>query len=155
MALTECVTSKRRCSCCKLAIAIEDLVSALIEVYRDCWEEQYAYQKMTNWDGLKSSELLSRKRDEANPDSEAEKLVQYMLARSSMMKVSHGIKTQMVPLAKVWDEKPRADMEPGTFAGYLRWASVHLEQTRKVAPVRVQPTTEKILHAGVLEIVSS
>ena len=122
---------------------------------RDCWEEQYAYQKMTNWNGLKSSELLSRKRDERSPDPEPEKLIQYMLARSSMMKVSHGIKTQMVPLAKVWDEKPRADMEPGTFAGYLRWASVHLEQTRKVVPVCVQPTTEKVLRAGVLEVKGS
>ena len=107
---------------------------------------------MTNWDGLKSSELLSRQRDERNPDPEPEKLIQYMLARSCMMKVSHGIKTQMVPLAKVWDENPRADMEPGTFAGYLRWASVHLEQTRKVLPVQAQPTTEKILRAGVLEV---
>lgn len=120
--------------------------------YRDCWEEQYAYQKITNWDGLKSSELLSRRRDEEKPDPEAEKLVQYMLAQSSMMKVSHGIKTTMVPLAKVWDDNPRADMEPGTFAGYLRWASVNLEQTRKVRPLRVQPTTEPILRAGILEV---
>ena len=149
---TEYDTLKRRFSCCKLARVYQNKEPALIDLYRDCWEEQYAYQKMTNWDGLKSSALLSRKRDEKNPDPEAEKLVQYMLARSSMMKVSHGIKTQMVPLAKVWDDKPRADMESGTFAAYLRWASVHLEQTRKAVPVRVQPTTEKILQAGVLEV---
>lgn len=107
---------------------------------------------MTDWDGKKSFELLSRKRDERHPDGEAEKLVQYLIAQCCMMKVSHGIKTQMTPLAELWDDHPGADAEEGTFASYLRWASIHLEQTRQVTPIKVEPSTEGVVvRVGVLE----
>lgn len=71
------------------------------------------------------------------------------------MKLFHGLKNnKLVHLSKLWHlpENAYADIEPGTFAAYLRWGSIHLEQTRSLQPLLVTCSPE-VLKAGVLEAV--
>lgn len=73
------------------------------------------------------------------------------------MKVSHGITSiGAVLLGGVW-ERPRnegADRAEGTFAAYLRFASVFLEQTRAMEVQEMGPLVGKLMRVGVLEVVS-
>jgi hypothetical protein len=66
------------------------------------------------------------------------------------MKLSHGLKNnKLVHLSKLWylPENADADIEPGTIAAYLRWGSIHLEQTRSLQPLLVTCSPE-VLKAG-------
>ena len=120
----------------------------------DGLQELYLFDHTTGWSGSKQFELLSTPRDVTNDNyTEAERLVEAVLANTAMIKLSHGPRGALDPLlATLWDE-PRhhdKDNERGTFAEYLRYGSVHFKQTRAMQPAKLE-ATEGILHIGVLE----
>ena len=121
----------------------------------DCVQEIYWAQRLTMWDGRKQFDLLATSREDGprtQRHEEAEAFVESILANSATMKVSHGLVTAgREYLAEIWDkpENHGADIAPGSFAAYLRWASEHLEQTRAMTRV-VMPVCEgSILLGGI------
>ncbi|PYH89583.1 hypothetical protein BO71DRAFT_105147 [Aspergillus ellipticus CBS 707.79] len=120
-------------------------------------DELYYFQKRTGWNGGEQFRLLSLQRDGEGERDElhtrAEEIVNDMVANSALMKLSHGPPGELDALADLWDQPQyeNRDIEPGTFAAYLRYASVNLTQTREMKPLQVKLETENILHAGVLE----
>ncbi|KAL1952870.1 hypothetical protein VTO42DRAFT_4075 [Malbranchea cinnamomea] len=127
----------------------------------DAIPEMYSMQVRTAWNGIKQFELLSLKRDCDDVERDDEKyqladlMVDEMLANSATMKLSHGNGSMETTLAALWDDPKHhhKDVEPGTFAAYLRYASVHCEQTRgPMTPAKKRkPPAEEIVHVGVLE----
>lgn len=119
-------------------------------------QETFLAQIICQFDGQKQFDLLALPRENAEKKSEeAETLVHSLLANASTMKLSHGLKNnKLVHLSKLWDleENADADIAPGTYAAYLRWGSIHLEQTRTVEPLTVQ-CNGPVLKAGLLEVV--
>ena len=66
------------------------------------------------------------------------------------MKLSHGLVTeQREYLARIWSEPGNedADHRAGTFAAYLRWASVYFQQTKSLTRVQL-PVYEKAILTG-------
>ena len=123
-------------------------------------QETWYFQNVTGWSGDKQFELLSTKRegegvvhDERYKDAEG--FVLDMLANTSTMKLSHGPPGALSAiLADLWDDPKNhhMDNEPGTFAEFLRYGSVHYNQMRRVLELlKIAPTTEEVLHVGVLE----
>ena len=98
--------------------------------------EMYLAQTLTDWDGRKQFELLSYPMDGEDEEviEKAQQLVGKVVSQSTLMKLSHGVKFNVPPLAQRWDmpENERADMKPGTFAAYLRYASENYVQDRKL-----------------------
>ncbi|KAK2810449.1 hypothetical protein FQN50_002938 [Emmonsiellopsis sp. PD_5] len=127
----------------------------------ECVSEVYWAQHLTHWDGRKQFDMLSRKRDGTDHDEgykEANEFVQAILDTSSTMKLSHGIVTeQREYLARIWDEvgNEEADIAPGTFAAYLRWASENFNQTRTLVPLLLPVRDEALLTGGLLEAVGT
>lgn len=125
-------------------------------------QETFLAQIMTGFDGQRQFDLLALpRRDGARgegrtaEEEEAEKLVHALLSGAATLKLSHGLKNnRLVHLAKLWDlpEHADADVAPGTYAAYLRWGSVHLEQTRALEPQTVR-CDGPVLEAGLLEVV--
>ncbi|KAI0865912.1 hypothetical protein F4860DRAFT_200109 [Xylaria cubensis] len=85
--------------------------------------------------------------------------VGYILANCSMAKHSQGFWQPgiRVPLAMTWNmpENADADIKKGTWAEYLRWASLFCEQTRskgKCLPsLKLGEEKEELIYAGLLE----
>ncbi|KAK2802409.1 hypothetical protein FQN51_004472 [Onygenales sp. PD_10] len=127
----------------------------------ECVSEVYWAQHLTHWDGRKQFDMLSRKRDGSDHDEaykEANEFVQAILDTSSTMKLSHGIVTeQREYLARIWDEvgNEEADIAPGTFAAYLRWASENFNQTRTLVPLLLPVRDEALLTGGLLEAIGT
>lgn len=131
-------------------------------LFAKAMEETFYVQPKTKWSGPRQfAYLATRRMEQSNgqPDNynekqrEAQDFVHDALANSSTMKLSHGYPGGKDFLADLWDlpENENADCEPGTFAEYLRWASVHLDQTRKMIPYKIDNTREKVYHVGVLK----
>ena len=120
--------------------------------------ETFLAQVLTGFDGQRQFDLLSLQRESvelSDRDPAAENLVQELLSHAATLKLSHGLKNnKLVHLSKLWDlpENADADIKPGSFAAYLRWGSIHLEQTRSLEPLPVKCGPE-ILRAAVLEAV--
>lgn len=122
-------------------------------------QETFQAQIICEFNGQRQYDLLAMSRgDDVKPeerDPVAEQLVHSLLSGASTMKLSHGLKNnKLVHLAKLWDlpENAEADIAPGTYAAYLRWGSVHLEQTRKLEPLPIQ-CNGPVLEARLLEVV--
>jgi hypothetical protein len=121
-------------------------------------EETFLAQIICAFDGQRQFDLLAMPREDLDPnstDKAAEHLVRSLLAKASTMKLSHGLKNnKLVHLSKLWDlpENADADIKAGSFGAFLRWGSVHLEQTRDLSPLPVRCAGE-VLKAGVLEVV--
>ncbi|PYI02042.1 hypothetical protein BO78DRAFT_454739 [Aspergillus sclerotiicarbonarius CBS 121057] len=121
-------------------------------------QEMYHLQLRTGWNGSEQFRLLSLQREGEGVLRDARYLraadiVNDMLANSALMKLSHGPPGQLDTLADLWDE-PRYenhDIQPGTFAAYIRFASAQYTQTREMVPLALRLETENILRAGVLE----
>ena len=113
---------------------------------------------MTMWDGRKQFDLLATKRDtEAKDESwkEAAAFVESILANSATMKVSHGLAAAgREYLAEIWDkpENHGADVEPGSFAAYLRWASEYSERPREIPRVVMPVIEEAVLVGGITSV---
>ena len=131
-------------------------------LFAKAMEETFYVQPKTKWSGPRQFAYLATRRLEQNDGQsdnynekqrEAQDFVHDALANSSTMKLSHGYPGGKDFLADLWDlpENENADCEPGTFAEYLRWGSVHLDQTRKVVPYEIDNTKEKVYHVGVLQ----
>ena len=120
--------------------------------------ETFLHQRILHFNGQRQFDLFSLPREGLLPgdrNQDAESLVNTLLACSSTMKLSHGLKkSKLILLAKLWDlpENEDADIKPGTFAAYLRWGSEHLEQTRVIEPLPVN-CTGNMIKAGVTEVV--
>ncbi|KAM0818338.1 putative Glycosyltransferase family 32 protein [Seiridium cardinale] len=121
-------------------------------------QETFLAQILCGFDGQRQFDLFSLPREGVEPDARdasAEKLVQELLACASTMKLSHGLKNnKLVHLSKIWDrpEHADADIAPGTYAAYLRWGSVNLEQTRTLEPLPAK-CSGPVLEARVLQVV--
>lgn len=122
----------------------------------ECVSEVYWAQHLTHWDGRKQFNMLSCLHDLTEPGYfEAEKFIQDVLSNSSTMKISHGIPTdQREYLARIWDEPANedADCRAGTFAAYLRWASIYFQQSKKLTRVKLPVNVESILTGDLLEV---
>jgi hypothetical protein len=89
----------------------------------------------------------------------ASEYVGYVLANCSIAKHSQGHwqPGTPMPLAKSWSlpENDGADIRKGTWAEYLRWASVSCKQTRRVGQclesLKLPEEQDTVLHAGLLE----
>ncbi|KAH7310714.1 hypothetical protein B0I35DRAFT_439576 [Stachybotrys elegans] len=120
--------------------------------------ETFLAQIICKLDGQRQYDLLAMPRDsvkEEDRDPDAEYLVHQLLSNASTMKLSHGIENKkLVNLSKIWDmqEHADADITPGTYAAFLRWGSVHLDQTRTLKSLPVK-CSGGIIKAGVLEAV--
>jgi Capsular polysaccharide synthesis protein len=126
----------------------------------DAMQETYYAQKITGWDGRKQYDLLATQRKTSVTDeafAEAEEFVENVMAYSSTMKLSHGLPSGKEYLAAIWDngDDQEIDNAPGTFAEYLRYGSVYLEQTRDLKPLVISPTADKILEGRVTEAVGT
>jgi hypothetical protein len=126
----------------------------------DAMQETYYAQKITAWDGRKQYNLLATPRISSPTNglyAEAEAFVEDVMAHSSTMKLSHGLPSAKEYLAAIWDaaETQEADNAPGTFAQYLRYGSVHVEQTRALTALVIAPTKDIILEGGITEVVGT
>lgn len=127
-------------------------------LWYDAMQETYYAQKITAWDGRKQYNLLTTPRNSSTPDeafAAAEGFVENVMAHSSTMKLSHGLPSAKEYLAAIWDtdKNQEVDNAPGTFAEYLRYGSVYLEQTRALNALVIPPLTDKILEGGVTEVI--
>lgn len=122
-------------------------------------KEMWQYQLRTNFLGSKQFELLTTRRDESEigKREEAEEFVQDLLANSMMMKLCHGAGIMKSNLADFWDDPKHegTDYFPDTFAGYLRWGSISLRQTRSLEAVKLTPSTKPPCRVGIFEPVPS
>ncbi|KAH9907588.1 hypothetical protein F4778DRAFT_722532 [Xylariomycetidae sp. FL2044] len=122
-------------------------------------QETFYFQQVTGWSGARQFELLSAKRTgEGVVKNEtwraAEEFVHDALANTSTMKLSHGPAGALESfLADLWDSEEHQDKDnaEGTFAAYMRYGSVHFDQTRKMVPSKMEWPTEEVLRVGVLE----
>ena len=127
-------------------------------------QELFLFHALSDWDGERQFQYLSTKYQPSEQEGkrdqhylEAENFAESVVRDSCQMKVSHGIKSLgMVLLGGVWErpENEDADRADGTFAAYLRYASVSLEQTRAMEPRAFGPPSGKLTRAGVLEVVN-
>ncbi|KAI1310573.1 capsular polysaccharide synthesis protein-domain-containing protein [Xylaria venustula] len=122
-------------------------------------QETYYFQQQTNWSGTRQFKLLTAKRtgEDVVKDKEWQKAEDFVidaLANTSTMKLSHGPPGALDSfLADLWDSKEHQEKDnvEGTFAAYLRYGSVHFEQTRKMIPIKMSWPSEEVLTCGVLE----
>ncbi|KAI0554080.1 capsular polysaccharide synthesis protein-domain-containing protein [Xylaria curta] len=122
-------------------------------------QETYYFQQQTNWSGTRQFELLTAKRTGADVVRDekwqaAEDFVTHALADTSTMKLSHGPTGALDSfLADLWDcqEHHEKDNVEDTFAAYLRYGSVHFDQTREMVPIKMGWPSEEVLICGVLE----
>ncbi|KAI1453321.1 capsular polysaccharide synthesis protein-domain-containing protein [Annulohypoxylon moriforme] len=122
-------------------------------------QETFYFQRVTEWSGTRQFNLLSTKRkgDGVVKDENwhaAENFVHDALANTATMKLSHGPPGALDSfLADLWDSEEHHDKdnEDGTFAAYLRYGSVHFDQTREMVPIKMGWPNEEVLEAGVLE----
>ncbi|KAI1437060.1 capsular polysaccharide synthesis protein-domain-containing protein [Xylaria sp. CBS 124048] len=120
-------------------------------------QETYYFQQQTHWSGTRQFELLTARRtgegvvkDETWQAAEA--FVTDALANTATMKLSHGAGAFESFLADLWDSEEHEDKDHAedTFAAYLRYGSVHFDQTREMVPIKMGWPTEEVLTCGVL-----
>ncbi|KAI1329438.1 capsular polysaccharide synthesis protein-domain-containing protein [Xylariaceae sp. FL0255] len=122
-------------------------------------QETYYFQQQTGWSGTRQFDMLTARRTgegvvKDEKWQQAEAFVIDNLANTSTMKLSHGPPGALDSfLADLWDseEHKTKDNVEGTFAAYLRYGSVHFDQTREMTPVKMGYPTEEVLNCGVLE----
>ncbi|OKL57358.1 hypothetical protein UA08_07451 [Talaromyces atroroseus] len=115
----------------------------------------YYAQRITGWDGRKQYDMLATAVDDVHAPlhADASQFVDDVLRNSALIKLSHGPPCGLENLASIWDEEARAedDIAPGTFADYLRYASVSWDLCGgPIEPVVVEKP-KNVFKAGVLE----
>lgn len=123
------------------------------------WKEQFYGQDRLN--GEEMYQLLSldfKPEDSTNMlQRQAKDFIVGLLSTSSIAKFGEGYwqPGMPLPLPTLWKEDPGSDCKPGTWAAYLRWGSVNLEQTRRRAtylePIKIPDEKDTIYRVGVLE----
>ncbi|KAI1268081.1 capsular polysaccharide synthesis protein-domain-containing protein [Xylariaceae sp. FL1019] len=122
-------------------------------------QETYYFQQQTGWSGTSQFEMLTAKRTGGGAVKDekwkaAEDFVIDALANTSTMKLSHGPPGAFDSfLADLWDSKEHEEKDnaEGTFAAYLRYGSVHFDQTREMTRIVMGYPTEEVLTCGFLE----
>ncbi|KAK8060619.1 hypothetical protein PG996_010549 [Apiospora saccharicola] len=125
-------------------------------------DEMWKSHEMRRMDELFPLLSLPFRPETAETDPEqksAADWVGYILANSSMAKFSQGYwqPGAPVPLAMLWGmlENEGADMKEGTWAAYLRWASLTCEQTRFqgrcLESLTLPAEQYEVIHKGLLE----
>jgi hypothetical protein len=115
----------------------------------------YYAQKITGWDGRRQYDMLATRVDDVKAplQADAKAFVDKVLRNSALMKLSHGPPCGLENLATIWDEESHAndDIAEGTFADYLRNASVHWDYTGVAVKQAKVEKPKQIFEAGVLE----
>ncbi|KAF7510020.1 hypothetical protein GJ744_007124 [Endocarpon pusillum] len=121
-------------------------------LFFDAMQECLLALQLTGWDGNKQFEYLSARKSDGN--KEAEMFAEAVVRDSCQLKVSHGFHSHMVFLGRLWEQPGNedADHAEGTFAAYLRYASVFLEQTREMKSEPWGQFEIDMLHVGVTEV---
>lgn len=118
-------------------------------------QELFALQPLTKWSGIEQNNLFRIRLDDPKDEiwQKANAYVRDAFANQSAIKVSRGPKNpKLVCLAELWDKEEflDADHREGTFASYLRYGSIHYDQTRDLIPM-VLERNENTLKMGPLE----
>ncbi|KAL8805667.1 MAG: hypothetical protein Q9182_001811 [Xanthomendoza sp. 2 TL-2023] len=126
-------------------------------LFFDGLQELFLAHLLTSWNGSQQFQHLATKKQEGSSDRgylAAERFAESIVRDSCMMKVSHYNKLDLLMLGNLWEEPGNedADWAEGTFAAFLRYASVHLEQTRELKPEKWEPSGRKTLRVGLLEV---
>ncbi|KZV98566.1 hypothetical protein EXIGLDRAFT_727644 [Exidia glandulosa HHB12029] len=121
-------------------------------------DEMFVHNLLTGFNGERQFAYLSAPYTDGEEGKEAREFVETTLARTTIIKLAQGIMPEPVQLATLWDraENKGADNAPGTWAEYLRWGCVHLDQTREVVAVpkeEKQVQSTKVWTAGILEVI--
>jgi hypothetical protein len=111
-------------------------------VREHCWlysmmDGAFAHEQITSWSGVRQWELLKQKlpqpgEEETEDQAFARKMVENTIANSWCLKLGHGFSAKLFgadTLGMLWRKREASDCEDGTYAGWLRWAEVHLSRT--------------------------
>ena len=100
------------------------------------------HKKVSNTVGPFCNGELSRE----DNDSFANHIVDHMATSTCLTKAVHGFKGD-TQLSDLWNapENSDRDIEVGSCAEFLRWASVNIQQDRKLTPMKVVLGSERIL----------
>jgi hypothetical protein len=121
--------------------------------------EAFAADFRTRLNTYRLFQMLSSPRDAPGPDptlyAEAQALIDYVITNSTMMKLYRGHGHMKVKtLVSFWEEseKENADVQPGTFGEYLRYAGEVIDQQREVTPMPLPPYSGPVVTGPLLEI---
>lgn len=122
-------------------------------------DEVFIHNLLTMYQGERQFSLLANPRTESldTNQTDSQAFVETVLAHSICVKLSQGLLPRPIQLATLWDrdENDGMDVKPGTWAEYFRWASVHLDQTRALAPLTTEEKEtrrpKRVWTAGVLQ----
>jgi hypothetical protein len=119
-------------------------------VREHCWlysmmAGAFAHEQVTSWSGERQWELLKQKlpqpgEEETDDQAFARKMVENTIANSWCLKLGHGFSAKLFgadTLGMLWRKREASDCEDGTYAGWLRWAEVHLKQDHPPKPMDV------------------
>lgn len=126
----------------------------------DAWSEMFLRQD--EFDGDRLHALFSLPRDlgdgtNTEEQRTAEDLCISLLAKSSVAKFSSGFwqPGMPLPLTQHWNRDENVSCTHTTWAGYLRYGSVHFEQLRYwrrcLPPLVIPPEQETVYEVGLLE----
>lgn len=126
-------------------------------LFFDGLQESLLAHQLTGWDGMQEFHFLATKKQEGSSDPrylEAERFAESIVRDSCKMSVSHSQLLGVAMLGNLWEQPGNedADRVEGTFAEYLRYASVYLEQSRELQSQRMELSARKRLRVGLLEV---
>jgi hypothetical protein len=120
--------------------------------------EMFPAENALGFDSADTLKLLKTKLDADENDSgyeKAKKTAWTMMTKSVLQKITHGKDMTHIPHMGILLDLPEnegVDAAPDTFAGLLRYGSVHLEQTREMQYLKAPVVdSELIIHKGLLE----
>lgn len=120
-------------------------------------QEAFAAEVRTRMDTAKLFKMLTTSREATAEGvdpalkAEAKALVDYLLTSSTVMKLYHGHGYMLMkPLATFWEEPGNedADVKPGTFGEYLRYAGEIIDQQREVLPLSLSAYDGPVVHGA-------
>ncbi|KAK5956221.1 hypothetical protein OHC33_002796 [Knufia fluminis] len=132
-------------------------------VREKCWllsmmRHAFVPEQMTGWNGRRKWELLSMKlpgmdEEETEDQKLAREIVQKTVSEGWCLKLGHGFSAKLFggdTLGMLWRKHSGSDCAEGTYAGWLRWAEVHCQQSEPpraleipvYQPTRVAPLSE-------------
>jgi hypothetical protein len=118
-------------------------------------DQLYYAQKITGWDGRKQYNYLATRVDDVDAPlyAKAKNFMENILRNSALMKLSHGPPCGLENLASIWDEEAHSDddIAPGTFADYLRHASIYWDLTEGQVEPTIVEKPQMVYKVGVLE----
>ena len=106
----------------------------------------------TAWDGRRAFELMSLKmpsseESETDNQRQARIIVEDCLSRSFSFKLAHGLIVKVLgpTLGSLWRERPDSDIQPGTYAAWLRYGIEHFcpNAVPKPLPFTVLPPVKR------------